>query len=117
MTKAPLALFVYNRPMHTRITLESISKCEEADETELFIFADGPKPEATLVELEALSEVRKLIREKKFHCTKYRLINWSCRGVIKIYSPVHVLRSKMCSGSFFIVFLTHVESLYHEKNI
>jgi len=40
---APIVLFVFNRPMHTRQCLESLKKNELADESVLYIYADGPK--------------------------------------------------------------------------
>ena len=43
---APIALFVYNRPEHTRRTLAYLQKNLLADESRLFIFSDGPKNEA-----------------------------------------------------------------------
>ncbi|HEX7366610.1 MAG TPA: glycosyltransferase [Pelobium sp.] len=42
---APIALFVYNRPAHTRKTVESLKKNILAQESDLFIFADGAKSE------------------------------------------------------------------------
>lgn len=42
---APIALFVYNRPNHTRQTVESLQKNKLAKESDLFIFADGAKAE------------------------------------------------------------------------
>lgn len=38
---APIALFVYNRPEHTRRTLSFLQKNHLAEETRLFIFSDG----------------------------------------------------------------------------
>src|SRR5580658_449508 len=47
MTYAPIALFVYNRPEHTRRTVTALQKCAQAAESDLFVFCDGPKkPEA-----------------------------------------------------------------------
>lgn len=40
---APIALFVYNRPEHTRRTLKFLQQNLLADESRLFIFSDGPK--------------------------------------------------------------------------
>lgn len=55
---APIALFVYNRPEHTRRTVEHLLKNPEAAETDLHIFADGPKtPNAPGVQ-----EIREYIR-------------------------------------------------------
>ena len=43
MTYAPIVLFVYNRPDHTRRTVEGLLGNAEAKESLLYIFADGPK--------------------------------------------------------------------------
>ena len=40
---APIALFVYNRPGHTRRTVESLRANELAQQSDLFVFADGAK--------------------------------------------------------------------------
>ncbi|MFD2148214.1 glycosyltransferase family A protein [Mucilaginibacter antarcticus] len=59
---APIALFVYNRPEHTRRTLESLQQNELAAESQLFIFSDGPKTEADRAKV---NEVRALLNEVK----------------------------------------------------
>lgn len=51
---APIVLFVYNRPEHTRKTLEALKACAEAKDSELFVFADGPKPGADTAPVEAV---------------------------------------------------------------
>ena len=40
---SPVILFVYNRPEHTRTTMEALAGNPLAKESSLFIFADGPK--------------------------------------------------------------------------
>lgn len=40
---APVALFVYNRPEHTRRTIEALKLNRLADQTDLYVFSDGPK--------------------------------------------------------------------------
>jgi GT2 family glycosyltransferase len=57
---APIALFVYNRPDHTRRTLAYLQKNVLAAESRLFIFSDGPKTEADAARVE---EVRALAHE------------------------------------------------------
>lgn len=42
---APVAVFTYSRPIHTKNTLEALDKCHDADETDLFIFCDNYKNE------------------------------------------------------------------------
>ncbi|MEM4235338.1 MAG: glycosyltransferase [Candidatus Methanomethylicaceae archaeon] len=56
---APIVLFVYNRPEHTRRTVEALQKNIGADESDLFIYADGPRPGQE----EKVAQVRKYIRE------------------------------------------------------
>ena len=43
---APVILFTYNRPEHTRRTIEALAKNELAQDTELFVFSDAAKKEA-----------------------------------------------------------------------
>src|SRR5205809_1144342 len=58
-TRAPLALFVYNRPWHTRQTVEALRKNTLAQESDLFIFSDAAKtPDAA----EAVRAARKYIK-------------------------------------------------------
>ncbi|MBM7866698.1 glycosyltransferase family 2 protein [Heliobacterium gestii] len=60
---APIALFVYKRPNHTRKTLESLRRCPEAAESELFVFCDGPKAEDDGA---AIQETRQVVREQSW---------------------------------------------------
>ncbi len=57
---APIVLFVYNRPKHTRRTLAALEKNILADNSLLYIISDAPK-NANAVE--AVNEVRAIIRE------------------------------------------------------
>jgi hypothetical protein len=57
---SPICLFLYNRPNHTRKTLNKLKEAEGAKESQLFIFCDGPKEGATFEEKERIEEVRKI---------------------------------------------------------
>ena len=57
--KAPIVLFVYNRPDHTKRTIEALQANELASESDLFIFSDGPKNPRALVKI---NEVRGMIK-------------------------------------------------------
>ena len=43
---APVILFTYNRPDHTKRTIEALAANELAEETELYVFSDAAKKEA-----------------------------------------------------------------------
>lgn len=57
---APIALFVYNRPEHTRRTLTYLKNNQLADESRLYIFSDAPKTKADAAKVD---EVRQLIKQ------------------------------------------------------
>ena len=59
MNYAPIALFVYNRPWHTKQTVEALLANAEAATTPLYIFSDAPRGSAPS---QAVAEVRAYIR-------------------------------------------------------
>ena len=60
MTLAPIVLFVYNRPLHTRQTIEALQKNELAKHSELFVFSDNTKTDSDNM---YVAEVRKYLRD------------------------------------------------------
>lgn len=57
---APIALFVYNRPQHTKRTIESLLGNSESQYSDLYIFSDAPKSESAALNVRL---VRQYIRE------------------------------------------------------
>jgi Glycosyl transferase family 2 len=55
---APLALFVYNRPGHTRQTVEALRRNELAPESDLIVFSDAERDAASAA---AVREVREFV--------------------------------------------------------
>lgn len=70
---SPIVLFVYNRPNHTKKTLESLMKNYLANESSLFIFADGPRKGIGDDQMKKIIMTRKIIREKKW-CKQVHII-------------------------------------------
>lgn len=70
---APLALFVYKRPWHTEQTLRALAQNDLAKDTELYVFADGAKADASAQDLADIEAVRKLLRQ-----------NWPFRALHRI---------------------------------
>lgn len=58
---SPIVLFVYNRPEHTKRTIDALSRCEGFEDSDLYIFSDGPKPG----EEENVERVRDVIERYK----------------------------------------------------
>ena len=57
---APIALFVYDRPEHTRRTLAALRANALASKSDLIVYADGPKSPAAE---QRVQEVRKLVHK------------------------------------------------------
>ena len=52
---APVVVFVYNRPEHARRTLEALNNNYMVENTDLFIFSDGPKHNKDIKDVEAVN--------------------------------------------------------------
>ena len=63
MKIAPVVLFVYNRPDHLVRVLAHLKLNEGASETLLYIFSEGPKPDASDEEKKRIDQVREIIHQ------------------------------------------------------
>lgn len=61
--RAPIALFVYNRPEHTVRTITALQKNEGSKESILHVFADGAKKNATEEVLTKIHKVRNIVSQ------------------------------------------------------
>lgn len=66
MNLAPIVLFVYNRPWHTEQTLIALMQNELAQNSILYIYADGPKEDASPDTIAKMQETRTIIRKKNW---------------------------------------------------
>lgn len=57
---APIALFAFKRPEHTRRTLESLAKNPEFSASPLFIYCDGARDQSETAQVD---ETRRIVRE------------------------------------------------------
>lgn len=63
MKLSPIIIFAYNRAEHLRKTLIWLGQNELANESTLYIFCDGPKPNATAEQLAKVENARKVAHE------------------------------------------------------
>lgn len=61
MTLAPIALFAYNRPGHTRQTVEALRLNPLAASSELHVFSDGPKTQEAATRVREVRDYLKTI--------------------------------------------------------
>lgn len=59
---APVVMFVYNRPIHTEKSLESLQKNKLAKETILYVYADGSKLNSSTEEKKKITDTRNIIK-------------------------------------------------------
>ena len=123
MSYAPILLFVYNRPEHTRRCIESLLKNSLASESNLFIYADGVKDST---QQEAVNEVRNYIRSIqgfKQITLMERSENWGlARNIINgvttqvnRYGKVIVLEDDLVVAPYFLQFMNDALEVYKNE--
>lgn len=120
----PIVVFAYNRPVHLRIALQSLSECKEANESEVFIFIDGPKSDAGVELNKKVEQVAHNFDNGKF---KRLTINNSMHNkglarsiiggvddIVKKYGKVIVIEDDVKVSPHFLSFMN--ESLKYYEN-
>lgn len=120
---SPVVLFVYNRPEHTRRTIDALRKNELADQTDLIIFSDAAK---NIEEIVFVNEVRDYIETVSgFNSLRivkrnenYGLAKSIIQGVTEIvneYGRVIVLEDDIVTSPAFLQFMN--QALHFYQNI
>ena len=123
MNLAPIVLFVYNRPWHTEQTLQSLSSNILAGESELIVYADGPKEDATPDELDNIKKVREIAYRQKWPLkltvhlsdTNSGLANAVIKGIcstLQQYNRIIVLEDDMVLSPYFLQFMNEALDKY-----
>jgi hypothetical protein len=123
MSYAPILLFVYNRPEHTRRCIESLLRNPLVSESNLFIYADGAKD---CMQQEAVNEVRNYIRTlqgfKQITLIE-RNENWGlARNIIdgvstqvNQYGRIIVLEDDLVVAPYFLTFMNEALEIYKDE--
>lgn len=122
---APIVLFVYNRPTHTKKTLYYLSKNRYAKDSIIYIYSDGPKNLSNKEEIENIKKVRGIIRQKNWmkevhiieSSTNKGLANSIIEGItdiLKMYDRVIVLEDDIVTSKYFLKFMNDSLELYKD---
>lgn len=122
MDNSPIVLFVYNRPWHTKQTVEALMKNNGASESPLYIYSDAARNESTN---DSVEEVRSYIREISGFKTitiveraeNFGLANSIIDGVSYLtekYGRVIVLEDDLVTSPFFLNYMNN--ALEHYKD-
>ena len=123
---APIAIFVYARPEHTKKMMESLIENSSAKESPIYVFCDNAKKEK---DIENVNEVRKYMHEiesknifKEIHIIEAEknlgLANSIISGVTKIineYKKIIVLEDDLVLSNNCIDYMNEALEFY-EKN-
>lgn len=124
MTYAPIALFTYNRADKTKRVVESLLQNQEAKDSDLFIFSDGPKTE---VKAAGVKENRKFIHTisgfKNITIIE-RDRNWGLANsliagitdVINQYGKVIVVEDDLILSPYFLKFMNDGLEKYEDDD-
>ncbi len=123
MSLAPIILFVYNRPWHTKQTVEALQKNELASDSELFIYSDGPKDtegsQAAVVEvrnyLKSVDGFRKItITESPKNLGLAASVIRGVSEVVNEYGRVIVLEDDLITAPSFLKFMNEALAFYKD---
>lgn len=123
MTCAPILLFVYNRPEHTRRCIESLTRNALAADSTLYIYADGPKD---TTQQTAVDEVRSYLRtisgfktvnliERKENWGLARNIIDGVTTQVNHYGKVIVLEDDLVVAPYFLQFMNDALETYKDE--
>lgn len=123
---APIVLFVYNRPDHTKKTVEALKNNAEAKDSILYIYSDAAKKED---DKESVQSVRNYIRSLAHFKNviivererNYGLAENIIEGVSKVvneYGAVIVLEDDIVTSPYFLNFMNSaLKELKDEKKV
>jgi len=123
---APIVLFIYNRPLHTKQTIEALQKNELAKESELFIYSDAPKNSEAQSDVDEIREYIKSINGFKKVTVIKRDKNWGLANsiidgissIVNQYGKVIVLEDDLVTSPYFLKFMNDALEFYeNEKKV
>ena len=121
--RAPIALFVYNRPEHTRRTIKFLQQNLLADESRLFVFSDAARKgdedkvdevRGLIKTVEGFKSVEIIEREKN-----YGLANSIIEGVSRLvvqYGRVIVFEDDLLSSKYTLGYFNNALDRYQDED-
>jgi len=120
----PIVLFVYNRPDHTRQTLDALAANLLANESELFIYSDAPKNQEAAEGVQAVRSLIKNVQGFKSVTVMERDKNWGLANsiidgvtsIVNQYGKVIVLEDDMVTSPYFLTYMNDALNLYENDD-
>ena len=123
MSLAPIVLFVYNRPEHTRKTLQALQQNILAPNSTLHIFADGAKKDASPAVIQRINEVREIIHSQQWcgeviiHQSNenkglYQSVRQGVTEIVNQYGKVIVMEDDLQTSPAFLSYMNKALDFY-----
>ena len=119
---APIAMFVFRRPEHLRQSIESLLRCPEAAQSQIFVFADGPRgqqDEAAIQETRRVAQCLLGTRAEYFFSDVNLGLSQSIiRGVTQLvnkFGRVIVLEDDLILNPHFLGFMNSALQQYADQ--
>jgi hypothetical protein len=124
---APIIFFAYNRPEHTRQSLESLKANAEAQNSCLYIFCDGPKTGANEETRNRIHEVRSIVHEQSW-CGEVQIVGRTTNtglaasvmegvtNVLNRHDRCIVLEDDLEVSPFFLKYMNDALNEYADNN-
>lgn len=120
---APIVLFTFSRPEHTKRTIESLAENSIANESQLIVYSDAPKSES---DVPLVSEVRKVLRsiegfnsitliERQKNFGLARNIIEGVGEVCDKFGKAIVLEDDIVTSPFFLKFMNDALEVYENN--
>jgi hypothetical protein len=124
MTFAPIALFVYARPAHTRLTIEALLKNPEAEFSDLIIFSDAarsPEKQADVEEVRFYLETIVGFRTVTIHHRPYNFglaksIIEGVTEVLSLHERIIVLEDDLVTSPYFLKYMNEALEKYADDD-
>jgi hypothetical protein len=119
---APIALFIYNRPEHTRRMISSLQACDGFADSPIYVFADGPRQDQDIPAIrETRAEARRLLGDGAFFLEQdaNRGVERSIvAGVTQLcdqHGVAVVIEDDLIFSPYFLTFLNTGLRLYQDQ--
>lgn len=123
---SPIVLFTYNRPLHTQQTLDALALNKESAESVLYIYCEGAKNNASHEQLNAINEVRALVKKeqrfKEVHVVEQTKnlgladsVLLGVTAVIQKHGQVIVLEDDHVTSRYFLKYMNDALEVYEKE--
>lgn len=121
---APIVLFTYNRPKHTKETIGALKENQYAIDSDLIIYSDAPKKE---IDIEKVNEVREYLKtitgfkslkiiEQNENKGLARSIIDGVTEIVNLHGIIIVLEDDVVVSKFFLKYVNRALECYKDNN-